>query len=112
MSETQLTRSGIAYNLEVSPHRAVITYGKEEVTYVFSSSLYMNKFMERIEENRSKVIESLKTRWGLTVILDELSDIKLYSSIEKRGFLIETDKERFTCLSSIILNGESLMNKN
>ena len=111
MSETQLTRSGIAYNLEVSPHKLHLGYSVENVTYIFSSNFYLTKFLKKIEQNRNEMNQALSKRYGFNVKMDELCDIKLYSKIEKRGFLIETDKERFTCLSSITLDGEKLMNK-
>lgn len=112
MSETQLTRSGIAYNLEVSPHKLTLGYSKENITYIFSSNLYLTKFLEKLEQNRNEMNQGLSKRYGLSIMMNELCDIKLYSKIEKRGFLIDTDNERFTCLSNIKLDGEKLMSKN
>ena len=106
-----LTRNGIAYNLTKSPYRLTKEYEGNKITFVFSSELYMNKFSEKLEENRKKVMESLSKRWGLELENNALADLKLYSTVEKRGFLIEGE-ESYQCLSNIKLSGVSQIIKN
>ena len=107
-----LSRSGIANDLKVSPYKQEIVYsGVDSLTFVFSSRLYKKKFNERLEENRIKVNEMLSKRVGFEVQNNKLCDIKLYTTIEKRGFLIQ-DKERYECLSTIRLDGINLIQRN
>ena len=110
----QLTRSGVAYNIEISPHKHTISYGNFEVEYVFSSNRYKEIFLRKLEDNRSKLNESLSKRFKFTIINTNnvISDIKLYSITEKRGFLINTGKESYRCLSIIKLDGMNLTSKN
>lgn len=105
--EVKLSRNGIANNLHVTPFTKKILYASNNyLIFCFSSKLYLNKFNERLEENRKKINTSLSGRFGFTVENDVLCDIKLYSSIEKRGFLLKNHKEGFECLESIILDGK------
>lgn len=103
----KLTRSKVAYNLEISPHR----YKVHDLEYVFSSELYMNKFIEKRGENQEKIKESLSKRFGLNIILPVLADLKLYNTIEKRGFLIIMNGDKIRCPDDIILDGNSLIMK-
>lgn len=104
-----LTRSGVAYNLDESPHRLEVPYENQTLVFVFSSDLYKQKFYERFVDNRRKIVDSLTRRFGFRVENDVLCDIRLYSSIEKRGFLILKDGERFVCQENITLNGGLVM---
>lgn len=106
-----LTRNGIAYDLTKSPYKLTKEYEGNELTFVFSSELYREKFGQKLEENREKVKESLFKRWGVQVENNALADIKLYSTVEKRGFLIE-GKESHRCQSTIKLSGVSQITKN
>lgn len=109
---SSLTRYGVAYDLETSPFELEVHY--TEIRYLifkFSSQLYLDKFKEKIEDNRNKINDSLSNRFGFTIKNDVLADIKLYSSIEKRGFLIK-GKEEYKCLNNIILNGVNLIQPN
>lgn len=112
---SNLTKSKIAYDLNISPHRETITYSiageTEEITFIFSSNLYRTKWRERFEENRSKINESLTNRFGFDISLNQLADIKLYSTIEKRGFLLYKGPVKVECLNDIILNGLLQMKK-
>lgn len=110
----QLTRSGIAYNIEISPHKHTISYGNFEVEYVFSSDRYKQIFLRKLEEHRIKFNESLTKRFKFTIINTNnvLTDIKLYSITEKRGFLIKSGKESYRCLSTIKLDGMNLTSEN
>ena len=100
-----LTRSGIAYDLTKSPHRLTLNYENNEVKFVFSSELYKNIFLKKLEENRKKINESLSNRFGINIETDILCDIKLYSMTEKRGFLLYLNREMTECLNIIKLDG-------
>lgn len=102
-----LTRSGIAYDLNISPHKLKITYDNDVVKFVFSSDLYKNIFLKKLEENREKINESLSNRFGFTIKNDVLCDIKLYSTIEKRGFLLDFNGKNIECLNTIKLDGKT-----
>lgn len=106
-----LTRSNIAYDLKVSPHETNITYSDEVITFIFSSDLYRQKFAEKLIDNRKKINESLSNRFGFTIVNDKLCDLKLYCTIEKRGFLIFQNQRGIECLDNIILDGHQMMKK-
>lgn len=106
-----LTRSGIAYNLEISPHSLIVDYEDEQLEYVFSSQRYKDIFYRKFIDNRLKINESLSKRFGIDIECDKLSDLKLYSMTEKRGFLIK-GKEEYKCLDTIKLSGVNLIQRN
>ena len=81
-----LTRSKVAYNLGISPHRFTIDYGDTVVTYVFSSDLYKRKFIERLVENRESINSSLTNRFGYECAINELCKIKTLFFNRKKGF--------------------------
>lgn len=112
MSKSGLTRGGVCYDLKISPFDSMITYPDEDIKYVFSSEYNRKSFNERLEDYRNEIRNSLSKRFKFEISLDKLSDIKLYSNIEKRGFLIVTNKESFECLSTIRLDGNKLIHKN
>lgn len=103
-----LTRSKIAYDLNESPHRLEVPYDQQIIEYVFSSDLYKRKFYSSFIENREKVCDSLTRRFGFQIQNDVLCDIRLYTMIEKRGFLIIKDGVK-VCRENIILDGTKLM---
>lgn len=112
-SNVQLTRSGVAYDFRISPHKLLIKYKDgTDLEYTFSSELYKSKFEEKYKDNREKINESLSKRFGFNIVNDKLCDIKLYTTIEKRGFLINQNKESIEWLSNIILDGSNLTTKN
>lgn len=102
----QLTRSNIAYDLSISPHRLTVHYGEHSLLYVFSSDLYRRKFLEKQTAHREQLCVSLTKRFGVEVRAPLLSDVKLYTTIEKRGFLLVKDGVDITCLDQITLDGE------
>lgn len=107
-----LTRNGIAYNLNLSPYRYDIKYSNgEELTFKFSSLLYKDKFKSKMIDNRKAVNESLTKKFGFCIENDVISDIKLYSTIEKRGFLILSGEGNYTCLNTIKLDGLNKIHK-
>ena len=110
---TKLTRSNIAHDLTISPHNTQIEYSEgDSIVFVFSSEMYRNNFLNRLEDNRNKINESLSNRFGFCVVMDVLADLKLYITIEKRGFLIYWNGERVTCLRDITLNGNKQIMQN
>ena len=100
-----LTRANIAYNLEESPHRLEVPYDGFSLWFVFSSNLYKQNFYDRFLDNREKITESLTRRFGARVQNDVLCDLKLYTTIEKRGFLVMKEEVKFLCLDEITLTG-------
>lgn len=103
-----LTRRGVAYDLNISPHRLEVPYGSETIVYVFSSELYKRKFYDQFLDNREVIGASLSKRFGFEIQNDLLCDLKLYTTIEKRGFLILKDGVKFVCRENIILDGHKM----
>ena len=110
----QLTRSGIAYNIEISPHILKLEYEEDELEFVFSSNRYKEIFLRKMQDNRDKIHQALSKRYGFEIVntINILADIKLYSITEKRGFLIKNREESYRCLNTIKLNGLNLTIKN
>ena len=108
----KLTRSNVAYDLNISPHKLTVDYKDEDITYIFSSELYKQKFIDRLEDNRNLINTSLSNRFGFTIINNKLSDLKLYLTIEKRGFLIYKGQVKVECLKDIILDGNQMIIEN
>lgn len=108
----KLTRSQIAYDLTVSPHREAIPYEGYEITFVFSSDLYRRKFLQKLEQNRKDIEESLSKRFGFRVIPGPIADLRLYRTTEKRGFLLEKDGVSIECENKIVLDGVRVTRKN
>lgn len=108
-----LTRYGVAHDLNISPYRLEVPYEKEGVTltFVFSSDLYRSIFYNKFLENREKISVSLSKRFGFQIENDLLCDIRLYSMVEKRGFLILKGEDKIVCQENIILDGVKLMSK-
>lgn len=113
MYNTQLTRNGVANDLSISPYHYLVRYSTlDEVVFIFSSELYKNKFIERLEDNRKVINESLSKRFGFDIVNNKLCDLKLYLTIEKRGFLIKDNKGKYECLNTTRLDGHKLIVKN
>ncbi len=106
----QLTRSQIAYDLSISPHRLTVTYGENNpLVFVFSSDLYKRKFLEKQEEHREQISESLSKRFGVKVRQPLVADLRLYTTIEKRGFLLIKDGVECKWPEKIALDGERVI---
>lgn len=101
----KLSRNGIAYDLKHSPYKSIYNYNGVLLEYVFSSKTYMEKFDLRVDENRSKISESLSNRFGVKYENHLLSDLALYLKIEKRGFLLFKDEVAVECPEDITLDG-------
>lgn len=108
----KLTRGKVAYNFEFSPYRYAVEYPDETITFVFSSELYRKKFIEKYDKNRDTINNSLSNRFGFSIKANKLADLKLYISIEKRGFLICKGRVKIECQNEILLTCELLTNKN
>ncbi len=105
-----LTRNGIAYDLKISPYKHIIRYeDSDSVIYTFSSELNKERFINKLSENRNYINGSLSSRFNIPITYNKLCDLKLYTRIEKRGFLIESEEETFECLNTIRLNGMTLI---
>lgn len=111
MNDSNLTRNGIAYDLKLSPYKLHLKYKESEITFIFSSQLNVDRFKDKLNENRETINNSLSKRFGFSIVNNTLCDIKLYNTIEKRGFLIDYNKERFECLNTIKLDGMNLIIK-
>lgn len=105
------SRAGIYYDLKASPYCSLVKYGCFKIKYVFSSELYLSNFTERMKANREEINSSLAKRFKLNLEVDVLADLKLYSSIEKRGFLIFLEDKEVECLNDIRLNGLTATSK-
>lgn len=102
-----LTRDGICYDLNKTPWNYEVAYQDQILKFRFSSEYYLNNFIKKLGSNRKKINDSLTKRFGIILENNKLCDIKLYQSIEKRGFLIESEEDKIRCLSSIRLNGQN-----
>ena len=109
---SQLTRNNIAHDLNISPHYVECVHGAGLVKFVFSSEFYKNKFEREFVEHRKKVNDSLSNRFGFSIRANLVADLKLYSAIEKRGFLIYYNEDKVECLNDITLDGLMLTPKN
>lgn len=107
----QLTRSNIAYDLSISPHSLINVYGDEEIEFVFSSELYKTKFSEKQKKHRDQINNSLTKRFGFTVKNPLIADLRLYTTIEKRGFLIIKNGVELRCPEQIELDGARVITK-
>ena len=101
----ELTRRGVCYDLETTPYNYRIEYNDNSIIYNFSSEYNKERFINRLVSNREYINNSLSNRFGVTTYFPELCDIKLYSIIEKRGFLIQVNSEYYKCLDKVVLSG-------
>lgn len=108
----KLTRGKIAHNLKESPYEKIVTYEDGEfLVFKFSSPKYIEKFNHRVYDNRKKINESLSNRFGFEIENNKLCDIKLYMTLEIRGFYIECKEGVVEWPSNIKLNGENRIQK-
>ena len=103
-----MSRNGIVYNLNISPYRITI----DDLTFYFSSINHLEKFSEKLNENRKIIKHSLSMRFGFTVNITLLADIVLYSRVETRGFLITSNGRIYQCKKDIILSGGKVTKMN
>lgn len=106
---SKLTRSGVAYDITISPHNQVMNYDGVSIKYTFSSNLYKEIFLRKLEDNRKEVSANMTKRYGVEINHDILSDLRLYKKTEKRGFLLTIDDKDITCLNTIRLDGNKVI---
>ena len=110
-----MTRNGIVRDLKKSPHKTILNYSENYfITFFFSSELYKTKFEERLHEHRKLINSKLSKRFHFQIQNEAISDMTLYSIIEKRGFLIKSnlDGKDITCLDKVKLDGKNEITKN
>lgn len=83
-----ITKNGVCYDLTKSIYKLKVN----DLTFVFSSQLHLDKFKAKRQENRDILNYSLTRRFGLTINVPLLADIVLYKRIETRGFLVLTNE--------------------
>ena len=104
----KLTRNGVCYNLQETPYK----YENGKIILHFSSLKNMEKFHSRKTEERNKLYRSLYNRFKISINISILSDILLYTKIEKRGFFITLlNGEEITCLDNLTLGGIQIKKK-
>jgi hypothetical protein len=79
------TLRGIYHNLKESEYVA----SNGEVTFFFSSRLYLTKFLDGYQENRNQFLEKLNKIANTQLNMNTLADVSFYQSIEKRGFRVQ-----------------------
>ena len=101
----------IYHRLEESKYYYDIEYKTFKLRYYFSSRLYLKNFTKRFFDYRLKCNEGLIYQYRLYFLinLDILWDLKLYQSIEKRGFRIVRNGEDELCKDIIKLDGLNLI---
>lgn len=108
----QLTRNGICYNFHKSPYTVEVTYyNDKKIKFMFSSKNNVERFKSKLKENREKINESLSKRFKFEIQNDIICDLKLYQTVETRGFLIYSNGVFIECLESIQLNGVEVTSK-
>lgn len=108
----KLTRGGIAYDFYESPYELKVSYTNFDLIYKFSSAKNVNKFKSKLNIQRTNIHESLSKRFKINLYLDFVADLKLYSLIETRGFLIISEDSVFECLEEVTFDGINLTKKN
>jgi hypothetical protein len=99
-----ISRNGIYYNLSDSIHRLTVN----DITFVFSSKSHLVKFKEKYRNHRITIAKSLSNRFSLTVFLNTVADVVLYSKIETRGFLLVINGGEEVCKENLILDGNKV----
>lgn len=102
------TRNGIYNNLLDSTYKV----NTGDIVFVFSSEFYKGKFIDLQKENREKLRRSLHNRFLIDCVFNDYFDIILYKKIEKRGFLIYSRGEMFTCPNQVKCVGVKKIEKN
>lgn len=109
---TKLSRGGVAYDLSLSPFKVELNYKEDKITFKFSSELNVGRFENKIKEHRETINKSLSNRFNIGIDIPVISDIVLYSKIEKRGFLVLINGEEYKCQNIIKLTGVKKIQKN
>lgn len=85
------TIRGIYNNLSESTY----FYVYNGIKYYFSSKVYMEKFIDRLEAFIDEELDKIQVKFKTKVSGDNVFAIKLYTLIEKRGFLIEINGNEY-----------------
>jgi hypothetical protein len=101
------TRKGIFYDLSHSDYKVHLE--DTNMTFVFSSKLYLMKFKEQYKEHRKEFNLKLKTRYKIGVNFITYADLVLYRQIETRGFLIIGEGGNKLCQTNLLLDGERMI---
>ena len=109
-------KSRVIRDEKITPYVAEIRSKREDsskywLVFKFSSPKYIEKFNHRVYDNRKKINESLSNRFGFEIENNKLCDIKLYMTLEIRGFYIECKEGVVEWPSNIKLNGENRIQK-
>lgn len=109
----KLTRDGICYDLPNSPYFLKVQYQDNKyVIYKFSSTKNLEKFKNKLEENREKINDSLSKRFKFEIVINFICDVTLYKNVESRGFSIFSNGVLIECLENLKLSGVEVMKKN
>ena len=107
-----LTRNGVCKRLEYSPYNYTYFHNDKVVTFNFSSSLHLDKFVKNRQKNWSMIYNHIYKRFKFKIDCTFLSDFNLYRKIENRGCYINFNGKILTCLDNITLSGESKTKRN
>ena len=101
-----LSKRGVARDLKTSPYILELVYNNDDkISFVFSSKINYNKFINKYINNRINISDSLSNRFKISISFDILSDLCLYRKIEHRGFYIIYNDEVIEWLNNIKLDG-------
>ena len=92
------TRNGVIYNLSKSKYR----YSTDKFEFYFSSLRHLEKFSERLTENRNLINLTLTNKYGLRLIMNDLADLMLYVKTESRGFYIKYETKVIHNLKELV----------
>lgn len=98
------TRNGVYYDL----NKSIYKHTCNGLTFIFSSRLHLNKFIDRQKEHRKAINASLSNRFNIMVDFPLLADIVLYRKIETRGFLVIDKEGNKLCQRHLKCGGESV----
>lgn len=86
-----ISTRGVYNNLNESTYE----YTYNGITYFFSSKVYRDKFIERLENFIEIESDKLSVKFKTKVDGDNIFAIKFYTIIEKRGFRIIIDGKEY-----------------
>lgn len=111
---SKLTRfSKIAYDFTSSPYHYIIKYDEKTIIkYIFSSNLNVERYKNKLASNRKYHNDSLSNRYKMNINLNLIADLKLYTGVEKRGFLLFLNEDMITCLENVELVGTTIRSRN
>lgn len=98
-----MTKNGIFNNINDSTYKIILNYSDKQITYYFTSMVYMKKFKESLEMKYKEWNDRLSryVSFNFDYSLHFFSDMQNYITIEKRGFLIEFNGVKLNSLKDI-----------